>query len=196
MTRSFALTGAWAALIGLAFAAAVPPKPPAHRYADAPPPAHTGGFGEPTCHACHFDGSLNEEGGSLTIAGVPDAYEPGARYRLTVRLRRADLGAAGFELAVRFPDGTQAGTLRPTDGRAEVSTADASGVQYAHHTPAGSKPTASDSVRWTLEWKAPTAARDSVAFHAAANAANGDASEFGDFIYTAQRRSNAASDRE
>lgn len=190
MGRSFAFTGACAALIGLTFAAAVPSMPPVHRYADDPPLAHTGGFGEPTCHACHFDGPLNADGGALTIAGVPDRYAPGQQYRVTVRLHRADLEAGGFELAARFADGTQAGTLRPTDAHADVSVVDTSNVAYAHHTPRGTAPVAADSARWTLEWTAPDA-RDSVVFHVAANAANDDASEFGDFIYTAQRTSNA-----
>jgi len=49
----------------------------------------------------------------------------------------------------------------------------------------------SGSVSWTLTWTAPSQA-DAVVFHATANAAIFDASEFGDFVYTAQRHSNAS----
>ncbi len=38
---------------------------------------------------------------------------------------------------------------------------------------------------WTVEWRPPAVDATPVTFHAAANAANDDASEFGDFIYTA-----------
>lgn len=199
MLRSLAFAAACVGLIGLTFVAAVPSQTPAHRYEQDPPLAHTGGFDEPTCYACHFDGSLNEEGGSLVIAGVPDTYEPGETYRFAVRLHREGLERSGFELAVRFRDGTQAGSLRAVTDRATVTTAPSSEVQYAHHTPAGTEPTAPDSARWTLEWTAPSArdrpeshAPDTIAVHVAANAANGDASEFGDFIYTVQRESNAS----
>src|SRR5262245_24686351 len=88
-------------------------------YADRPPLAHTGGFGEETCRQCHFDNPLNEPGGSLSIDGVPPAYQPGASYRLTVRLRRAGLARAGFQLAVRQAigpgAGRQAGVLAAVD---------------------------------------------------------------------------------
>ena len=72
---------------------------------DIPPLAHTGGFGEPTCVACHMDGDLNDAAGSLTIEGVPARYEPGRRYRLTITVRHPDLRLAGFELASRYASG-------------------------------------------------------------------------------------------
>lgn len=194
MMRSLVFAVACGGLIGLSFAAAVPSQTPVHRYEQDPPLAHTGGFDEPTCRACHFDESLNASGGTLALGGVPDTYEPGERYRVTVRLHREGLERSGFELAARFADGTQAGTLHADGDAATVGTDDSSGVQYAHHTPTGTEPAAPDSARWTLEWTAPSSG-DTVVFHAAANAANGDASEFGDFIYTTQQESNA-SDRE
>jgi len=55
---------------------------------DGPPVAHTGGFGEPTCQACHQGEPLNAPGGSLRIEGLPQRYEPGRAYTLTMVLRR------------------------------------------------------------------------------------------------------------
>src|SRR5690606_8758969 len=46
-------------------------------YPDRPPPAHTGGFGEPTCQQCHFDAPLNDPGGALYVEGLPERYTPG-----------------------------------------------------------------------------------------------------------------------
>jgi hypothetical protein len=165
-------------------------------YPDRPPPAHTGGFGEPTCRSGHFDAPLNEPGATLELGGLPDAYQPGASYQLTILLSGPGLGSAGFQLSARFSAGsaagTQAGELRPVDARTTLTTAGSPGVQYLHHTAAGTMPTIADTARWTLEWVAPAegmipAGSDAVAFHLVANAADGDESPFGDLIYAAER---------
>ena len=65
------------------------------------------------------------------------------------------------------------------------AVAAADGVTYAQHTEAGTALTRPGTATWTVEWRPPAAGATSVVFHAAANAANDDASEFGDFIYTA-----------
>jgi hypothetical protein len=154
---------------------------------DQPPLAHTGGFGEPTCRECHFDGDLNDPAGSVTIDGIPARYEPGKRYRLTVTVRHPELKLAGFELASRFaagPDsGKQAGALSATDDRAAVTADDASHIQYAHHLRSGTMPFSPAVGRWTVEWVAPTVRSAAVAFHVAANAANDNDSPLGDYIF-------------
>ena len=168
----------------------------ARRYAENPPAAHTGGFGEPTCQQCHFSASLNAEGGTLLLEGLPETYTPGQSVRLTVRLTHAVLQRGGFQLSARFSEGPQAGRqagrLHPVkEQRVEVrSTADS--VQYAHHTPAGTEPAAPGRIAWTLQWDAPASAKGPVAFHLAANAANDDASAFGDFVYTREATSRPA----
>lgn len=169
-----------------------------HRYPDGPPPGHTGGFGEPTCNACHFDGALNDPAGSAILAGVPAAYVPGATYTITVAVARPGLRAGGFQLAARFVAGDragrQAGVLTPVNTRAAVVDDREVGVSYAQHTFEGTEPVAPDTARWRLEWTAP-AAGGAVAFHVAANAADGDASPFGDWIYTASAETRSASAR-
>ncbi|MFP3941014.1 MAG: choice-of-anchor V domain-containing protein [Thermoanaerobaculia bacterium] len=62
-------------------------------------------------------------------------------------------------------------------------------VLYARHTVEGAAPVPSHEVRWTVEWQAPEEAGETVDFHAAANAANHDESEFGDVVFTATARS-------
>ena len=154
---------------------------------DQPPLAHTGGFGEPTCLACHFDGELNDSAGSLTIEGMPSRYTPGGRYRLVITVRHAELKLAGFELAARFAAGAdsakQAGTLVATDDRVGVTPDDASRIQYAHHLRSGTTPLSAGTGRWTVEWVAPTTGSGAVVIHVAGNAANDNDSPLGDYIF-------------
>ncbi len=174
--------------MALAAHAAVPSSARAHPpMRDMPPLAHTGGFGEPTCIACHFDFDLNDPSGSIAIDGAPARYAPGTKYRLTITVRHPELKLAGFELAARFatgPDsGKQAGTLAVTDSRADVSLENATRIQYAHHLRSGTTPLSPGVGRWTVEWTAPTAGSGPVAIHVAGNAADDNDSPLGDYIF-------------
>jgi len=167
------------------------------RYITGPPPAHTGGFGEPTCYACHMETEPNTGTGALVLSGLDGVYEPGATRRITVELASPGMRRGGFQLAVRFAEGNaagrQAGTLRALDERVGITT-DTTGVQYAHHLEAGTELAAPDTARWILEWTAPPhgTGDDVVVFHIAANAADDDASPFGDRIFTDSVRVRAA----
>jgi hypothetical protein len=153
------------------------------RNPESPPPAHTGGFGEPTCLACHFEGEINEGAGGLSVSGVADRTRAGV-HTLTIRLEHPNMAVGGFMLSARFTDGAaagqQAGSLRGGDGVALSALDD---VQYASHTLASTR--ATDGEReWRVEWDAREVPADSrVVFHVAANAGNDDASPFGDYVY-------------
>lgn len=164
-------------------------------YLDGPPPGHTGGFGEPSCHRCHFDRPVDPPGGRMEVAGLPGRFEPGRPYRFEVRVSGQEVGRAGFQLSARCAAGPrrgeQAGSLEAVSGRVEVVEGageeyrGAAGVAYAGHTMTGTEPKGGDSVSWTVRWVAPEDPNgcSEVALHAAGNAANGDDSEFGDRIY-------------
>lgn len=177
--------------------------PAAASYLDGPPPGHTGGFGEPTCHRCHFDAPVGSGGGGLALNGLPERYEPGLGYRVVVELTAPEMRRGGFQLAVRCDSaerrGEQAGKLRPLDGRAEVVVGEGrrfagdSSVQYARHTRTGAEPASRGTLRWAIRWTAPGEGGSAsgcgpVLVHATANAANGDDSEFGDRVHTAKAR--------
>ncbi len=160
-----------------------PPRP------EAPPLAHTGGFGEPTCRACHADGDpMGAPDGGFAITGLPARFEPGRTYAIVLVLERPGLRRAGFQAAVRFAPGEpsearQAGTLAPDDGtRAAVERDTAVGVDYAHHTLAGTAQPRPGSARWVIRWTAP-AVREAVVVHAVAVAADDDNSSLGDEVY-------------
>ena len=155
-------------------------------YPRGAPPGVTGGFGEPTCQLCHFGGALNEPGGSLAIDGLPERYTPGETYRLIIRLRRGEMGAAGFQLSARTAAGAQAGELAAGGMQTQVE-AGTGGVRYAGHAEAGSSPTAPGAAEWTVEWTAPARAAGPIQFHAAANAGDGDNSPLGDYVYAAEK---------
>jgi hypothetical protein len=156
-----------------------------HGYAEGAPPGFSGGFKEDSCHACHFHAPPNSDGGRVTIEGVPATFVSGERYTLTVTLTRSGMKRAGFQLAVRFKDsGAQAGTLGPGNGEGERVGVDRQGsVQYAGQKGAGSLVGTADSARWTIEWTAPDRGGP-VIFHVSANAADGNESADGDFVYT------------
>lgn len=185
MTAWVGLSGAWLAGAGTPVPVP-PPAGPGAMHADAPPPGHTGGFGEPTCQACHSEYGVNVPGGGLTVEGIPRGWEPGRRYLLSVVLRSEEMGAAGFQVAIRTPDGLAAGTLEPLDDRVAVdSVADPAGpLVYARHTRAGTAVDDPSVALWQLFWTAPPGGAG-VSIHAAANSANGDNSPFGDLVYTA-----------
>lgn len=174
-----------AAVLRLALGAAVLAiAAPRAFHPDGPPTAHTGGFGEPTCLRCHTGDALNTPGGTLRIEGLPARWRPGASYPIAVVMQRDSLARAGFELAVRFADGSAAGTLEPVDSVRMTLTRDSlSGLPYAHHTRAGTRGWSGEA-RWPLRWVAPAAGRGEVLLHAASVASNDDDSNLGDYVFT------------
>lgn len=150
---------------------------------DAPPPAYTGGFGEPTCQECHFQRDIDSGPGTLALDGLAAHVDVGSTQRLTVTLVQAGQLRAGFMLSARTADGAQAGTLSAVDATATITRA--RDVAYLHHTLAGTA-VAGDTATWTFDWTAnDLAAGDSVVFHIVGNAANDDESPFGDYVYSA-----------
>jgi hypothetical protein len=165
-------------------------------YRDGPPPGFSGGFGEASCQACHFSGELNEAPGQLSITGPPGRYRTGETYPMVLELARPGMVLGGFELTARFAaDGGQAGELRVhPDDEGRVGLGTDRGVQYAFQVGAGSEPTGDGSNRWTILWSAPSSSGGEVVFHAAANAADGDDTAEGDYVYTASVAARPSAD--
>ena len=154
-------------------------------YAEGAPPGFSGGFKEESCHACHFHSEPNSGPGRVAIEGVPARFTAGERYTLIVTLTQAGMKRAGFQVTSRFKDtGAQAGTLAPApDDRNRIGIDIQGGVQYAGQRKEGASVTAGEAVRWTIQWTAPDGGGP-VAFNVAANAADGNESADGDFVYT------------
>ncbi len=134
---------------------------------------------------------MNDGNGMVELLGVPDRYTPGASYPITVRLSSTSTQLNGFRrwgfelTAARLTDGGGAGTFTSSSLTTVI------GNQYFYHLrPYATqnfntlKPGASSPVEWTVTWSAPGADQGDVGFYVAGNAANGNQSNSGDFIYT------------
>ncbi len=154
---------------------------------EGPPPGFTGGFGEPSCVACHLGSEVNAFGGRVVVEGLPAAYAPGAEYILTVLLEAEETQAAGFQITSRFTGGAgwgrNAGRLEPIDAR--VAVTDSAGVSYVHQSLEGSRTHTSDGSSWSVVWVAPSAGGP-VTISVAANSGNADNSPLSDLVYTAE----------
>lgn len=145
--------------------------------------AFTGGFGEESCHSCHFDYELNLEDGALKVSGI-EKIQPKTTYELQVIVEREDLGKAGFQLTARFADGRQAGAFEISEDERLMFTEQVpDSLQYVQHSPEGTEVPEKGKNQWIISWQSPEAISDSIYFNIAANAANGDQSEFGDWVY-------------
>ena len=154
-------------------------------YADGAPPGFSGGFGESSCDACHFEAAVNTPPGRIALTGVPERFVPGERYPLTITLSRPGMMIGGFQLAARLDgDGTQAGTLAPGPGQDKRIKIESGKIQYANQRLDGTGLAEPGIAKWTVLWTAPATA-GAVLFHVAANAADKDDAARGDYVYTA-----------
>jgi len=167
-------------------------------YALGPDPAMNAVFNaSQTCASagCHTGNPLNAAGGSLTIDGIPAQWTAGQTYLLSITIARTGSQLFGFQLSAVTDAGTvQAGTLTPGHARVmiicgrgnaaqasiQVACSTPGAIQYAEHSNAMVR-TSTYLVNWTAP-SDPNAGR--IRFNLAGNAANGNATNLGDFIYT------------
>lgn len=162
----------------------------AFAYSFLPPPDEkTGAPNEGTCAdaGCHAANALNTSGGSLMLT-IPETYEPNEVYTIIVNLSRAGQSKWGFEMTALDADGARAGTF-VADDAANTQLTETNSKQYIQHTTAGTAVGTNDAHSWEFEWTAPDADIGPVTFYAAGNAANGDFTPAGDYIYTTQAES-------
>lgn len=143
--------------------------------------AFTGGFGEQSCHSCHFDYDLNQPEGELSVSGIDNQFEPGHEYIITLNLKREDMSRAGFQMTARFEDGSQAGQFELNEELTTTPNIE-NDITYLQHA-VGKVEAENGKKNWQIIWTAPDQAKQPIIFNIAANAANGDASAFGDWIY-------------
>ena len=155
-------------------------------FSTTPPVSHTGGFGEPTCQACHGTG-VNVGNGQVAIevSGVSSGYTSNSTFPVTVTVNDPTAVHWGFELSARTQSGQQAGTLLAgSDGFTQLLSQ--GGIQYIAQTASGSRLGQANGVSYSFEWRAPDVSAGPVQFHVAAVGGNNNppTSDPGDLTYT------------
>lgn len=165
-----------------------------------PPLAFTAAPGEGVCTGCHYTyGNPNApgSGGSVVLSGLPQNYEQGHTYLLSVTVAHPTARRWGFELTAIGDDGSSAnvGNLDVIDTvRTIRRVGDASGFvrTYISHYSEENRPPSEDgtypgktgSNTWTFNWTAPPTNAGSIRFFVAGNAADNGVTPEYDFIYT------------
>jgi len=129
-------------------------------YPDGAPWGHAGMPQTESCQTCHWDNEVETASPRLSLDGLPDRFESGGRYVLTVRLSDARR-ANGFQLVA-------------SSGRFAALTAET-------ETNGASIRSTGATGEWQFVWVAGEA-NAPARFWLAVNDANGDDSEFGDRI--------------
>jgi len=155
-------------------------------YPTGPPDGRTGAPGEQTCNAvgCHNSFTLNSGNGSLQFGQFPTEYETGQTYRIEIIIQDPGQSRWGFECVALDGNGTQAGTITVTNDTL-MQTSTTNNKTYIKHKEAGTyNGTSNGPVSWQFNWVAPTVDIGTAYFYVAGNAANGDNTPQGDYIYT------------
>ena len=164
-------------------------------YAFGPDPAMNGINGaSQTCNTvgCHTSFRLNDSSGSVSVSGLPSAWAVGQTYPLTVTIQRSNQRAFGFQLsAVVDATNQQAGSFASA-GIVQVicgsltsipaSCSSLSAIQFAEHR---LPQPGSGMGTFTVNWTAPAdTSLGTIRFNVAGNAADGDGTNQGDYIFT------------
>ncbi|MBT3251562.1 MAG: hypothetical protein HN729_04200 [Candidatus Marinimicrobia bacterium] len=152
-------------------------------YSNGPPNGRTGAPGESTCVACHSSFGLNSGSGGVTISNAPAEYVPGETYTLAITVMTSGQSRWGFEVCSRTDNLDQGGTLTVTQSNF-TTTGSSGGITYLKQRSTGTFNGQPNSANWEFAWTAPEAGTGTITLYAAGNAANGNFSTSGDYIYT------------
>ena len=148
------------------------------------PPADRSGVSGVTCSTsgCHNDFPANAGEGSVSITGLPAEWTPGVLYPLQVSVSHSGASLYGFQMTAVDSTGAQAGGFAIGMGTA-IQSGSVGGKTIEHMQHSFASPNNTFSFRWTAPETSSTGA---VRFNVAANAANGNFNQFGDFIYSTE----------
>jgi len=148
-----------------------------------------GSPGEGTCWTgCHNSFAINSGAGSIELRTrtTNNEYVPGQTYSMTFKVAYPGRSLFGLGVEALNDNNTNAGTFVITDAahtRTKTSTLTGSvGRISVTHTLNGGA--SADSMLFNFNWIAPAAGTGNVTFYYCGNAANANASDAGDYIYT------------
>ena len=152
---------------------------------------YTNSPGELNCTDCHATNALNSGGGSVSLisTNMPGwVYDPGVTYHMEATISRPTDSLFGICVEALLPNNSNAGTLVITNAvKTQIKTKTVTGVSrrsMVHKLDAGQ---GTGSYTFTFDWIAPASNLGVVTFYFAGNAADGDGTEDGDYIYTGSR---------
>lgn len=150
----------------------------------------TGAPGEGLCTDCHASNPLNTSG-SIDLTSAPAYYKGGSTYTMTVHLVSGQTAGAsgrkwGFQVTAINNAGAGIGTFATVAGQGTQIVAGQGSLatrRYVEQNDQGTRTGLASPTDWQIKWTAPPAGSGPVTFYLAGNAANGDGSEGGDWIY-------------
>ena len=147
------------------------------------PPANRSGVSGVTCSTsgCHGQFPANAGEGNVSITGLPAEWTPGATYPLQVSVAHPGDRQYGFQMTAVDSNGAQAGGFVIGGMETAIRSGPVGGktIEHIQH----SSPSMNNT--FSFSWMAPeTSSTGAVKFNVAANAANGDHTRLGDFIYS------------
>ena len=152
------------------------------------PPANRSGVNGITCSTsgCHNDLPVNTGSGSVTIGGLPSEWSASTTYPLTVTVGHSGQSLFGFQMTAVDSNGTQVGTFTAGSGT-QLEFTSPGGIEHSF-AKAGS-----GSGTFSFDWTSPSSSSvGNVRFNVAGNAANGNFSSSGDFVYSTETTVSAA----
>ncbi len=162
-------------------------------WSGGPADGYTGAPGENTCMLCHEHGP---DDGEMAILGLPVCFAAGETYDVTVSLADPGQQRWGFELTAVDDDDNGAGNFTITDAvNTQLSDNNPETARdYVKHTSTGTyNGTMDGPVTWDFQWTAPSDDVGRVTFFAAGNAADGDGTPAGNYIYSVSTETLQAS---
>ena len=148
------------------------------------PNGYTGAVMGQNCTNCHGGASLNTAGGSVSTTGLPNTgYTAGAQYNFTLTTTHgvANRFRWGFAISAKNSAGNDVGSFSTTNPDAIVG-----GGELSHSNPPIQSTASASFTQTNLSWTAPATPGPNdqvITFYYMGNAANGNGSSSGDFIY-------------
>ena len=152
-------------------------------YSNNPPNGRTGAPGQTTCASgnCHNSYPLNSGSGEIYVDG-PSTYTPGEIINFTFNISQEGQDRWGFELCSLTEEMNQGGIINITDDdNTQISST--SELTYIKQTNNGTFNGQENIAEWDFEWEAPIAGTGPITFYFVGNAANGNGTRTGDYIY-------------
>ncbi len=155
-------------------------------YSDNPPNGKTGAPGDGLCTDCHNSDNPGNFDGGIEITGFPASITPNTVYPLIVKVSNPNgfASKAGFQFTILNASNQKFGTFILPSASCTISMQN--NRDYVEHNPAQLF-NGMDEAIWTVNWISPaTGSAQTIKIYAAANIANNNDNDDGDWITTAQ----------